>query len=61
MPTDAKQIPHGVDDPVKWDDPTQNAGGQLDELASRLKWTVTAIKTANYTASDRELVRVDPS
>lgn len=33
----------------------------LDQLADRLTWIVTAIKTANYTAQDRELVRVDPS
>ena len=33
----------------------------LDQLADRLTWIVTGIKTTAYTASNRELVRVDPS
>lgn len=33
----------------------------LDQVAKRLTWTVTGIKTGSYTANDREIVRVDPT
>lgn len=32
----------------------------LNQLADR-RWPVTSIKTSDYTASNREIVRVDPS
>ena len=60
---DASKISFSPIDLAKW---LEGAGpgdtnDAFDQLATRVTWTVTAIKTAAYTANDRELVRVDPS
>ena len=60
---DAAKIAYSAKDLSTW---LEGAGpgdtdDAFDQLAKRVTWIVTAVKTANHTAKDRELVRVDPS
>ena len=62
VPVDSSQVTFGAEKPADWDLSDEgDVDDALDQLAKRLKWTVTAIKTSAYTANNRELVRVDPS
>ncbi len=61
--TDASRITYAGNDHSKWDEGANpgDVDDGINQLARRMTWIVTGIKTAAYTASDRELVRVDPS
>lgn len=59
--TDAAQITHGANVPADWNEPDGDVDTKLDELAHRLSWTLTDIKSADYTSSVREIVLIDPS
>ena len=62
VPVDSSQVTFGAEKPADWDLSDEgDVDDALDQVARRLTWTITAVKTANYTANDRELVRVDPS
>ena len=60
---DASKISYSTKDLSKWLEGANpgDTDDALNQIADRLTWIVTGIKTAAYTASDRELVRVDPS
>lgn len=59
---DASQTSFAAGKPSDWNGSDEgDVDDALDQLAKRLKWIVTGVKTANYTANDREIVRVDPS
>jgi len=60
---DAAKIAYSAKDLSKWLEGA-NPGDTDDvfnQIGIRLTWDVTGIKTASYTALDREIVRVDPS
>ncbi len=65
VPVDASQVSFAAEDVTDWqgDVDPGDVDDALDQLAAEkaIGLTQTAIKTSNYTANDRELVRVDPS
>lgn len=63
MSIDATNATYAADDPSKWKNGVNpmKVDTALNQLADSVKWTVTDIITSDYTASDHEIVRIDPS
>ena len=59
--TDAAQITHGANKPADWTEPDGDVDTKLDEIASRISWTLTSVKTEDFISSKREIVLIDPS
>lgn len=63
MSIDATNLTYAADDVDKWKNGANpvKVNTALDQITNSVIWVVTEVKTANYTAKDREIVRIDPS